>query len=43
MAFIQGSVVCLRKTMRASFQTATFVTSTIVQMNARLDEVVIAS
>jgi len=35
MAFIQGSVVCLRKTMRASFQTAAFATSTIVQMKAQ--------
>src|SRR5947207_10920704 len=34
MAFIQGSVVCLRQTMRASFQTAAFATSTIVQMRA---------
>src|SRR5256885_292233 len=40
MAFIQGSVVCLRKTMR--FQTAAFATSTIVQMIARLDDVLSA-
>jgi len=29
--------------MRASFQTAAFATSTIVQMNARLDELLIRS
>jgi hypothetical protein len=43
MAFIQGSVIYLRATLRANLQTAAFATSTIVQMNARLDELLISS
>jgi hypothetical protein len=43
MAFNQGSVIYLRATLRANLQTAAFATSTIVQMNARLDELLISS
>jgi hypothetical protein len=41
MAFIQGSVIYLRTTVRANLQTAAFATSTIVQMKPPLDKVFI--